>query len=662
MSALRIALPLAAVVFFLWKARTSRIYLLGIPFLMYMRESVLLDNLRVFSLPHRLSHPTITLAWLVLVWLLSTDLLLPRVNRARRRALGPRLLPEETVLVLIAGLVLMNTVVTAVERGDLSSALGQATGFLYLLVGYVLIRAIVSQVPTKQVIDFLWALVVLNTIAACLFIVHQGLGFHVYTVAEYHVDVFQGVVITRTFSFMPPLILLALAFTFAQRRWTVPTYLVAGINVVAILISYTRSMLLMALVAGLTVVVVRLLRRRQAGLAVRRVATLALVAAMVGILAVTFLPTKMKYFEQRMSRATTNVTSDPSYVRVRRLRLEYAQVASTDVVLGKGFVSQAQDPTVAAMETQHLGRRLDTHPLSSRCCRGRSFRPSLLAVLRESLPTRPVLKRRLRVSRARLADLPRDPLHRGIRGMEHHGPQPHRPGPVVVCLSGRPGGARTRGAAKRPGGDINMESVSDSQTAGTGDAVNVACRRPRVTFGVIVLNGEPFTRYCLRSLYPFAHEIIVVEGAVPGAAGASTPDGHSSDGTLDVLREFQSVEDPHRRVQVVTAEDEGHPNGFWPGEKDEQSQAYARRATGDYLWQVDIDEFYTERDMRLVLETAGEQTVHHRRVVPDDGVLGGSGLSDRRLVPVAGRRLPPSVVPMAARVPLRDTQARHRRR
>ena len=39
---------------------------------------------------------------------------------------------------------------------------------------------------------------------------------------------------------------------------------------------------------------------------------------------------------------------------------------------------------------------------------------------------------------------------------------------------------------------------------------------PRVTFGIIVLNGEPFTRYCLRSLYPFAHQIIVVEGGHHG--------------------------------------------------------------------------------------------------------------------------------------------------
>ncbi len=117
---------------------------------------------------------------------------------------------------------------------------------------------------------------------------------------------------------------------------------------------------------------------------------------------------------------------------------------------------------------------------------------------------------------------------------------------------------------------------------------------PKVTFGIIVLNGEPFTRYCLRALYPFAHEIIVVEGACPGAAALATPDGHSTDGTLEALRRFQAEEDPEGKLQIVTRD------GFW-SEKDEQSQAYAARATGDYLWQVDIDEFYHPEDMAAVL-------------------------------------------------------------
>jgi hypothetical protein len=133
---------------------------------------------------------------------------------------------------------------------------------------------------------------------------------------------------------------------------------------------------------------------------------------------------------------------------------------------------------------------------------------------------------------------------------------------------------------------------------------------PRVTFGVIVLNGMPFVPYVLRALYPFAHQLIVVEGAAPGAAPRAAPGGHSSDGTLEELRRFARDDDPEGKVVVVTAEDEGHADGIWPGEKDEQSAAYAVRATGDYLWQVDIDEFYLPEHMEAVLELlAGDPSI-----------------------------------------------------
>jgi hypothetical protein len=123
---------------------------------------------------------------------------------------------------------------------------------------------------------------------------------------------------------------------------------------------------------------------------------------------------------------------------------------------------------------------------------------------------------------------------------------------------------------------------------------------PRITFGMIVLNGEPFLLPNLRAIYPFAHEIIVVEGASPRATHMATPDGHSIDGTLAALRRFQAEEDPAGKLVVVTAEDDGHPDGFWPGEKDQQSQAYARRATGEWLWQIDCDEFYQPETMAAI--------------------------------------------------------------
>jgi glycosyltransferase involved in cell wall biosynthesis len=123
---------------------------------------------------------------------------------------------------------------------------------------------------------------------------------------------------------------------------------------------------------------------------------------------------------------------------------------------------------------------------------------------------------------------------------------------------------------------------------------------PCITFGIIVLNGEPFIRYTLRALYPYAHEIIVVEGSTQGAKNIATSDGHSRDTTLDTLQQFKAQDDPDNKLIIITKD------GFW-AEKDEMSQAYAEHATGDYLWQVDVDEFYLPEDIEAVLKMLQEK-------------------------------------------------------
>lgn len=129
-----------------------------------------------------------------------------------------------------------------------------------------------------------------------------------------------------------------------------------------------------------------------------------------------------------------------------------------------------------------------------------------------------------------------------------------------------------------------------------------------VTFGIIVLNGEPFIRYCIKALYPHAHEIIIAEGACTAAANVATPDGHSKDCTVEILKEIKRDEDPENKITIVTAEDEGYSDGFWPGEKLEQSQAFAKRATGNYLWQVDVDEFYSDEDIDAVKDMLNQNS------------------------------------------------------
>ncbi|MCD4761346.1 glycosyltransferase family 2 protein [bacterium] len=124
----------------------------------------------------------------------------------------------------------------------------------------------------------------------------------------------------------------------------------------------------------------------------------------------------------------------------------------------------------------------------------------------------------------------------------------------------------------------------------------------KISFGIIVLNGEPFIKYDLRSLYRFAYEIIIVEGATKNSKANASDDGHSVDATLEVLQEFKAKEDPENKIKIITK------NGFWSG-KDEQSQAYAQAAKGNYLWQVDIDEFYKKEDVTKIITMLAQDPV-----------------------------------------------------
>ncbi|AFZ44911.1 hypothetical protein PCC7418_2775 [Halothece sp. PCC 7418] len=116
---------------------------------------------------------------------------------------------------------------------------------------------------------------------------------------------------------------------------------------------------------------------------------------------------------------------------------------------------------------------------------------------------------------------------------------------------------------------------------------------PKISFGIIILNGEPFTRYCIRALYPHAHEILIVEGSVEKARPFATANGHSTDSTRQTIDFLKANEDPENKIKVISQE------GFWPDQND-MCQAYAEVATGDYLWQVDSDEFYLSEDIEKI--------------------------------------------------------------
>lgn len=127
---------------------------------------------------------------------------------------------------------------------------------------------------------------------------------------------------------------------------------------------------------------------------------------------------------------------------------------------------------------------------------------------------------------------------------------------------------------------------------------------PKISAFSIVFNieqtlPEGMFQACVASLYPHVSEWIIVEGATraknhyfDGNAAYFTRDGRSTDKTLDIL---YSLPDNDNKIKIFRSK------GWWDG-KTSMCQVASDHAVGDYLWQVDSDEFYKEDDIPKIID------------------------------------------------------------
>ena len=112
-----------------------------------------------------------------------------------------------------------------------------AAGTTYFLLGYLLVRGIVSRATRVETEKFLAAVVIVNTVTCVLFLLDQGLNLPVYLGAANANYVYAGQDISRRPSFKPAFNLLALGFVLAKRRWSPAWIAVLAITLAAIMVS-----------------------------------------------------------------------------------------------------------------------------------------------------------------------------------------------------------------------------------------------------------------------------------------------------------------------------------------------------------------------------------------------------------------------------------------
>ena len=264
--------------------------------------------------------------------------------------LGPfgvsRILPEELPLIGIAALIVVHALGAFSVSGDLAGAVNVAAGIFYLVLGYLLVRGIASRATRAETEAFLAAVVIVNTVACGLFILHQGLHLPIYLGSANITYGAGGQAVSRGTTYAPMFNLLALGFVLAKRRWTPGWLVVLVITLLAILVSLTRTLLIAAILGLVIGIVARELSRPDFGRVARRVGAIVLAGAVVVVGFIRLAPAYWNVLLKRFSEFTSSSGTQVQNWHLRAIHWDAVErvVARSDIFFGIGFPRAGSNP------------------------------------------------------------------------------------------------------------------------------------------------------------------------------------------------------------------------------------------------------------------------------------------------------------------------------
>jgi len=346
---LQLALPYLLVLYFVIRGIKQPIYWMAIPFLMFMSESIFFENAKLFNFPGRL-HYALMLIWLGVLWVCS--IIFNRDNNTEQRnTQGMNVLDFFVLSLMILSFIGLGT--AFIGFSDLTDIVKEFVVIVSLFVAYFIIKLWISNNNPELLERFLLSIVVVNSLAAILYILHQGLHIRIYQSEEYLTEVFAGEQITRTFWFMPQFLFFSIAFCMVMRKKRLFLYTVLLlINLLATFITYFRSFSIIAVVIFMLYFILVGLKRGRLGVVLKNLFLFTLFAVLFFIMLLKIFPANTKYFLDRFSEITTpKLSSEPNNLDVRfsNTGVIISNIPDSKKVFGMGSVTENQLPWVSYM-------------------------------------------------------------------------------------------------------------------------------------------------------------------------------------------------------------------------------------------------------------------------------------------------------------------------
>ena len=329
---------------------------------MFFGPSLFFENLSLFVIPFRSfdsiakSADLLLFTWLVLCWIIFRV----RTIQDPQNILKIKFIGKKTNLVdyTIFFLMLITCIGLGIVLTEYYAIYNVFDKFFILIsmfLGFFIIKDVALNTELESLEKFLVNIVLLNSFAAVLYLIHQGLHIDIYTSdMEYQTEIVNGQIITRTFWFMPVLLLFSVSFLLAFRKKNI--FLAYGlilINMLAVFITYTRSLLLNAVLVFIFFFLLIGLKNKSIWNTIRGIVVISTAGFVLFLLVSTVLPANTEYFLSRfkdLKEKPVDAKSNNLVYRFYKTDNVVNKMNTAKTLFGYGPVTESQTPFVKIVD------------------------------------------------------------------------------------------------------------------------------------------------------------------------------------------------------------------------------------------------------------------------------------------------------------------------